>query len=451
MFIGIKNFHYSYKYILSILITTSLSLFVHLFSACSNNGTTESDPKEELTPEVYFTLKIDSEWLTLDSKDNWIIIHDENGQLLDYREYKNGDNLIFETLSNTLTDKLTITTFSYNTSPTLNTYSITTYPDIPKSSTWTFKHSPLISKPLVDNNTTGKFSITVDNIPEFKKHVLSGDNRINNANSNITISPDPRYDSLNITDIDLFERNDYILTILDGNGNLKHLKINNVQNNDHLNFDYNNFNDFDDYLNINLDSPMQTNLEVLALKETLNDDLGVYTLDHNLDFSYIGQTKNFVKIGYLDMFKKYKIRFNLNYEDYSIHYRRRGDKVKSLNIPTKPDFNINVSALSDFNLTISSDYVRQISYWHTPNDLINDNKNKVVWEISSDSNSNLNFPGLPDDIKNTYPNLDLNSLKYSGTTLFLKSESQSDFINNSFVINKADEEFELLFMFIRNN
>ncbi|WP_298534873.1 hypothetical protein [uncultured Algibacter sp.] len=439
-----------------------LSLLTLLFYSCSSNddntqnpeikGETEI-PEEEKTPipEVYFSLNVDNEWLNESTIDSWIIIHDENGNLLNYSKYKNGANLTFDALANEITKNLTISTLNIKkTESNQEIYTIDTYPDIPQKSIWNFKKPPAPNS-LTENKVIGKFSVKVDNIPGVQKHTLSCDNRIGGSNGNITIGSNPKLYMLNINEVNLFERNNYILTILDNDNNLKYIWLNNVQDGDDLNLDYSDFNQFDSYLNIGLPSTQRIGIRVYTMEKDVNATSGVYTLDHNFNSAYWGLRQDFVKIGFLDIFKKYKLSFTVDLGNCTYNYGKNGNKPENLIIPSKPELTIQDTSIENFSFTTSLSYMRQVSRWKTPSEIFNNTGFETSWTISSDSKSELNFYDIPEEIKNAHPNLDLNSTKYYGTWLYLKNESQADFINRSFVTNERRVEFESESVFFRNN
>ncbi len=433
----------------------SIILFSVLLFNCSKNDAEQPEPQKEedkeetLVPEVYFSLNINNAWSSDTSEHNWIIIHDENGDVLDYARYENGDALTFEALEDEVTENLSITTLNYNTTGGEN-YIIKTYPNIPKKSVWSFKNLPPAEELLI-NPEIGTFNIVVDNIPGIQRHSLSGDNRINAENSTTTLGSNPALYALHIDNIKLFERNNYLLTILDDDNNFKYIQLNDVKNDDNLNLDYSDFSDFDHYLNIDLPSAQAPNTSVLALENDINSNVGVYTLNHDFDPSYWHIPQNFIKIGYLDAFKKYKVRFDLNLDGCRYNYRKNGDKTALLTIPSKPDFTYEDESISNFSFSTSASYIRQLSRWETPLEEINNTGFKVQWTIYSDSETSLNFYDLPEDIKNMYPDLSISSMKYGSTTIYLKSESQSDFINHMFVTNEKVLEFEYETLFFTSN
>lgn len=60
------------------------------------------EPKENINPipKTLFTLNVAADYPTA-NKDNWIFIHNEAGELIDYKPFESGQNLKFETTKNT--------------------------------------------------------------------------------------------------------------------------------------------------------------------------------------------------------------------------------------------------------------------------------------------------------------------------------------------------------------
>lgn len=442
---------------------SSLFLFTLFLAGCSKteekifienqeNPDIEEEPEVlEQVNETYFTLNVAPNWLSEDSIDNWIIIHDENGNLLDYSKYKNGDELSFEAINDSVSENLRITTLSYfkYTSEEKRNYYLNTYPNVPKNSIWNLKILSSTGDALLENPIIGKFNLKVDNIPGVKIHTLSVDNRINNQSANIKISEsNSQYYQLNINEIDLTERDNYFLSILDGDNNLKYIFFDNIQNGENINLDYQDFKDFDSYLNIDL--PPQQYLKlyptVLAYPEYTTQTNAVYTFNHPYDSSYWNLGLDFIKIGYLNEFKKYEIRFELSLDGYSYNYVKIGSKTNNLSIPEMPNITYKDYSIYDFSFSTNTEYHRKTNTWK-----YNSDNSSTTWSIFSDSKSNLNFNHLPEEITNTYPDINIDAMKFNRSELYLIGESQTDFIKNTFVANDKAIEYEHASISISHN
>ena len=90
-------------------------LLVLIFTNCDKiEETNQISPELELSNEItYFTYKPNS-YIETSESDNWLVIHNQNGKLLDYQAYEKNDILVFTALDTTLiaTESLVITSLT---------------------------------------------------------------------------------------------------------------------------------------------------------------------------------------------------------------------------------------------------------------------------------------------------------------------------------------------------
>lgn len=183
--------------------------FLFIFTLCilyincskSETPTTISDPEidkgeedtEPTTPqepifETYFSLSVDESKDT-SITDDWILIHDFNGNVLDFKSFETGDQFEFEDLNTNLTDQINISFFSFistaNSVLPYDQYTINTFNKIEKGSTWVYKE---IEFPDYYSTSTGDFSVDIENVPsEFagELNFIVSNARINSSYSSI--------------------------------------------------------------------------------------------------------------------------------------------------------------------------------------------------------------------------------------------------------------------------
>lgn len=413
--------------------------------------------KEEAPPEkpeisnndIYFSIMVADEYIP-ENIEEWIIINDKNGNLLDYRQLANGSTTEFKALENEIPNQFTITTFRRAYLPSLNIsrFFLTTYPNIAKESFWNLEYFP--STPREVNPTVpGSFSLFVENVPNYIDYTLS---------SLESISPVRSYylqrgsNSLSLPEIHIYQQNRYILTIVDGLNNVKYKIFENTQDGQNLILDYNDFSFFENYLTISL--PNQE-IDYLYLINGLSEDVAYVGND---GFAY---HQNFIssedqlpfgqlKIGYLDIFDKHKIFFSIDMleDSYSYQYLKNGRPTFELAIPEKPDFNFQGESVLDFQFSADINYVYSSSQWITSENIEEQSQDQTAWTIFTEFNSITKLKEFPSEIIAQYPRLSLDNLQYQSTSLNLKSESYPDFIDRSFTpkesIGNTDYEKEIL-------
>lgn len=435
-----------------------------LFINCSKDETPAPNPdaKEQLEPkpEVYFTLNVADNYTPQDNED-WIIIHDNTGKILDYSQLENGSNYIFEALENDLPNSFSITTFRHVllTSSMASRFFLSTYPEILKGSIWNYSLSPNGGPRETNPTVPGLFSIEVQNIPGYIESTLS---------SLENISPIRSYtyqrgsNNLSLQEIDIYEDNNYLLSILDSNNDLKYTTVENVENNLQVVLNYNDFLNFDNYVIINLpNQEIEYTYFINGLAadiEYIGNDGFMY--QHNLILSEGKLPFNQLKLGYLDEFAKNKTYFSITMKDegYSYSYNKQGTRPEAIVIPEKPSFVINGESINNFEFTTSMEYLYSSSSWFAleetsgpPPELGGPNPDSTNWTVFAAPNSNPKIDEIPSQITAKYPNLNLDSLIYKNTNLYLKSRSYSQLISSfTTLVNQGNLDYETEVLNISN-
>jgi hypothetical protein len=428
----------------------SLLFFVFTFINCSNEELSlpqiddeQTDDEQKGEPEqiIYFTLNVSDQYI-FGENEEWIIIHDENGNLLDYEMLNGGSTLFFESL-NTEFNSITITKFLHQqlSNGETSRFFITTYPGIAKGSTWNYgtPNSPVNTD--VNPRISGSFSIQVDNIVPRYDFTISTFESIPSA----TYFETPFSSRLNMADVELFETNDYIISIFDGNNNLKYSFLENVQDGENRNLDYNQFLDFDTYVVIDL--PNQSVdydyfIDGLAESADYPRNSG-YEYQSNLSQFGTPPYRPQLKLGYLNRFDKFKTFFGINIEDdYRYSYYKQGDPPEAIVIPEKPVFERTGESIFDSSFTTSTEYSYLSSVWQvveetseTPPELGGPIPDSTTWAVYADSDMNTKVGTLPEELTSKFTNLNLEGIKYQSTALFVSPEPYSEFIARDFVTN----------------
>ena len=219
-----------------------LSFIVFAFFNCSKNEETkesiiQSEEIESENPvsspeiiekEVYLTVNIDANKNTTDSED-WIIIHDDNNNLVDYKPYESGDKITFSAYPDSITSTLSITKFSQvidyvndindGTSPQTRSeigkkYEISTTNGLKKGEVFNI-NSTVLNEPQ-NRTKVGEFNITIEDIPQIKNLNISTKNGV------IPYSYSPSGEGNELIDyketlIQNEGEEEYLISILDGN------------------------------------------------------------------------------------------------------------------------------------------------------------------------------------------------------------------------------------------
>jgi len=391
-----------------------------LFINCAKDDTLtlDSDSRKEPRPEeikpelgevnepdiqVYFTYSSYPR-----DADNWIIIHDSEGQLVDYKKIEDGGPVEFSAIKDSIPEKISITEFFYSIDGVNNAFhSLMTYTDINPGSVWNNFHNP------PQGNLIGKFSLGIENVPGLKSNILSTprgplsavDLQINGDFNNLT---------LNLNDIPLYENEDYLLSIYDNSDDHKYIFLTEPKDGLDSIIDYSQFLDYDTYLEIDLPA---NDFVLLHTYGYADDDPNYFwvgqTFSFNLDFS----SPSTIKAGYLENYKRYRTEFSFRNDGYSYSYTKNGTKIENITIPPQPSFALNDDSV--YNLSFTSDIIFKTKntrhfYSFTDTEGIN---SQTTWSIYSCENSEHRVGELPEEVLLGYPAISLENLELQSVNL----------------------------------
>ena len=420
--------------------TIAIALFSCIFFiACSKDSTpTEtqeqtSEPNEESSPQeepeevAYFTYVIDAGIVYPESSENWIILHDENGALLDGRSYVPGDSLVFSKKSDELPENLNVTLFSYSIQPNPSTeiinHGFTTFSDIEINSKW---KTNAASQGSGSSNpeTTGFFEFNLKGVaPPHDFWYNQFHSKYGIVNSGYTITDgenglqDYRYEAVRIRE----GADDFMYSRLDSEQNLKYYLLENMTNGDIIEVNYSAFNFYDSYLDLPFSDGAYYEIEVNAYEDDQNFDnlgFGGYKLINITGNNSSGP----VNPGYLDRFTKYRTRIKLGGEGYSYDFLHYGGQPDQVGPPSSVNFSVADNSIKNFRFDTEIPFVRRRVNFFNSNER-NGTTFITSWNFLSNSNENPNIDEIPTEIINRFPEMNLDNLPYSYTVLHLNSST----------------------------
>ncbi|MBN8575690.1 MAG: hypothetical protein J0L66_02050 [Cytophagales bacterium] len=348
-----------------------------------------------------FTLKVDRSYLT-ESTDNWIVVHDEDGKVLEFKSFESGDELIIETqksLNNSNTLGVTIINYYHTPSPFQSNYQIETYFDYPIGSQMTLEQIAATEDPVGD--LIGTFDVRLTSLGYLDTYSLTnkygrtcgGSGSTNEYNSEINFQ-------CSIEDI----AKDYILIASDNQGNLRHQRLEDVQNGSNFEIDFRNMQNFDEYFEFNF--PQSSNVFVIVEGQEIGQlSVNGYTLQYHFQ----SDTHNKVKVGYLNSLTNYSTWFS----SAPYTYFNKGSKPDpNFSFPALDEFSVQNKKIEEFTSTAANDFVYRKSFF-VYRDPTN-SKLIVNWTVNSSSHNHL-LEQLPDEILEIHPLLNFHNLVYSRT------------------------------------
>lgn len=423
-----------------------LSFIVFAFFNCSKNEETkesiiQSEEIESENPvsspeiiekEVYLTVNIDANKNTTDSED-WIIIHDDNNNLVDYKPYESGDKITFSAYPDSITSTLSITKFSQvidyvndindGTSPQTRSeigkkYEISTTNGLKKGEVFNI-NSTVLNEPQ-NRTKVGEFNITIEDIPQIKNLNISTKNGV------IPYSYSPSGEGNELIDyketlIQNEGEEEYLISILDGNYTHRYFLFSNPENQE-LIINYSEFKLFESTLEVEIpiNSNYLINIGGFDIDEPFNYFGGYKLLDIPLNSYNINS--NLISLSYLSKFSNYRTRFILETSDYSYYKTQFGSRLDKLIIPENPNFKINnESTFENFHFSTTTDFISSIYTWrHIEGNYPYGNYNITTRSIETPKNTKKIVGNIPLEILEKYPDINLDKIKPYKTFLNLQ-------------------------------
>ena len=400
-----------------------------LIAACSKDSTVEEpngnleNPTEEpsqISREIYFTYNSNPPTNPQEDSENWVVVHNSKGEILNYRKYEIGDDFSFESRTDSITPKISVTYITINKSSDVEDYQINTTTDLEKGFIQNINFFPSeIENPIEE----GQFDITIKNIPlredpGFSNIKISSEiGRLGgtatgtvypNGMRDMTLSNIPKYDGLE----------EYFIAIIDENNNLKFYPVYNSGVED-LELDYQTqFVLPDKEISFNLPPHESFYLNVAGFRE--NQDFGEY-YEGALFSEVISSidtdiSTNPLRIGYSNHFPKFRTQFSIRFSDYSYYIGKYGSALEAINIPEKPNFVILDNSIQNFSYEVELDFNSANHTWRYTDSSTPNLRITAYWSISNPV-ENANVIGtIPNEILEEYPNLSINKLEYDSTT-----------------------------------
>lgn len=410
------------------------------FINCSKDETSTSDsdsqegPKQESETEIYFTLNTESPPNLTEESDDWVILHDVNGNLLGYSAYETGDKLEFEAPINVLTPTIAVTYLNYRTTNGNQYFEISTTVALNKGSMVNIGPNPPPTN--TDYTKTGEFNLFIEDIPDpfrnaspTKVELSSGRGRLGFSSGGTGLPNGTLELNLQIESYQGFD--DYLISILDGNNHLKYFYLNNpeVQN---LSANYmTDFLDFEKEIGIPLPPHTRFNLNIAGFKEDQDfSQYGGYWLHDVISVVNRDVVTNPLKIGYLNMFEKYRTLFNISMDGYNYSLSNYGQALDTLVIPEKPVMNVVDRSLNAFSFDIDLDFINALHKWDYQEGSSGDgNYIQTRWSLTAPKDFDPAIAELPEEILKKYPDINIEMIEYRSSSFNLPMENP-EFLSN---------------------
>lgn len=385
--------------------------------AVDSNSKEEPKPEEpnESESEVYFTYK--SPFYS--TSENWVIIHDENGRLMDYKLLdKEGKTYEFSISKDEASDEFSVTTMindPHSNDPTKFNHWLATYTNVKKGVIWDRSaQQPSSLQP----EKIGSFEIAVTDIPRgpYVIYISTTSGRVFELTSKP--SQENGTTTMSFSNVAIYKDETYFIHLLDANNFYRYIPLGHPDNNANLQLSHGDFLPYDSYSEITL--PPYESISYTSIGYTQNGLLD-YHPSRGTFFTHTFGVKDVsnVPLGYLDGFEKYSTTFSIQMEEYGYGITQFGERIMEISILPKPSFSLIDSTIYDFECSTDMDFVRKQVGWNTGNfDSLSSNTQWVVYSLGTTSHA---VGILPNEITSKYPTLNLDKMKLTSVNLFARS------------------------------
>lgn len=397
-------------------------LIVVYLSSC--NPTEESSP----TTRKIFSLQVDANYSDVE---NWFIIHDLDGNIIDYGEFKNGDKLDIETDKALRENKMNLTFLrSYDFTSSIS-FNLQSFLSIESGATWTLK-SPAL--PPTTPPQSGVATIEISNVFDFYMYAFS---------NKLGKSGDAEAWSGGIGLLKFYPQlyigaSDYLVSIDQGFGNPKYKFFENLSDKTVIKLSSNDLQEFDSYVEVSF----QPTKDIFVYVQGYEPDRPTFFTGYRMYEGIFPHTvdKSSLKIGYLNRFDRYLSTVTVNYTNKGYFYTKSGAKPTSINFPFNLTVNLNNKSFSDFSYTTSGDFKFRSTTFDFK-DLVSTPKVFVTWNVIGEPGNQIKGD-LPPELKAKFPQIQTNKLIHLSSSFFTNGQSYKDYIN--FILNRTseDEAFE---------
>jgi hypothetical protein len=406
----------------------SLIILVFVFG-CSKTETLQQSPNQEIIEEekeesikepitsTYLTVKTGCK-LSTGSSGNWIMLHDENGLIIDFKPYELNETITFQALESQQPNQFSITSLSVNEFLGNVWHRLNSIAEIKKG---TFLDFSCTTEETISNPILGNFKLIINNVPD--NPVVKGFNASNGHNNGIAYSESSNGGFITYeADLNIYQnKTEYLISVQDGNQNSKYYGLSDYNIDDEIVLNYLDFMTYDDYLNI--DYPLHSQLRILNVGYNV-DQKETYSLTQAFSQGASGGT---LRVGQLNRFDSYEFLFGVSLNlEYEYQFQISGALPDALVIPEQPSIVIENSSVNSFQLSTNiSNYINKKSSWIYSSD----EGITTTWDIESSENYSPNIGDIPAELLMQYPDLNLENLLYTQTSFKLNEEETIILLN----------------------
>jgi hypothetical protein len=399
----------------------SLYFFTFLIYGCNSSN------EPSLTSRNIFSLQVESNY---SGGENWVILHDINGEIIDYRAFKNSDKLVFENDKAIAEDKINVTILKYQESSGSISHIVESFLAVDAGITWTLKAPATLPTSLPQ---IGEASIEISNVSDFYMYAFT--NKIGSTGSSewsggtgiLKVNP-PLFAGAS----------NYLVSIDPGVANPKYKYFENLLDNDLIKLSLNDFQEYDSYLDVSF-PPTK---DVIVYVQGFESDRPTYFLGYLLyqGLSPYKADKTSLKIGYLNRFDRYLSTVTVNYLNSRYYYTKSGTKPASISLPFSLTVNLTNTTFKNYSYSVNGEFIYRSSSYES-RDLTSTPYKFVSWVVHAESGKKI-VGDLPAELRVKFPAIQTDKLVHLSSSYITKGHTYSDYINFNLNRTSQDDPFE---------
>jgi hypothetical protein len=382
--------------------------------------------KNEPAPaqKVYFKLNVGD--YPIDNAQDWVIIHDKDGNVIDTKKFGKGETLVFDTIADIKEFAVTLLKAYDPTGLGTTRYQLQSYYPEKSGAEWTLKKLFY----LIDDPGTLKGELSIQ---------VSGENlgspwRASASNRQSAYYPaQGTLSGFEFQNIEIGSNwNDYFVSLVDTQGTSYYKFLENVQPGS-MELSLDDCKPFDKTTKVTFPRGLTASLQVLAYHQVQKKEEQGFLIQSYNNFTDTADPASF-DLSYLERFTYYWIKFSAFYEGYSTNFESKGifpNAVKFTSLDTK----LANASFNNFELSGSSKFIRRYTWWQFAN-----STNHIIWTVQTSKNNFKNLT-LPAIIRQKYPSLDPAILEHNHTSLWEEGPSMENILEDEFKKGSLPDDY----------
>ena len=393
------------------------TIFLFCFFALISCKEETTEPLEEM-----FVLRVPADYPT-NNTDNWVMLHDLNGSLLDHKSFESGDTMVFQFTNSEITDQFIVTLFEYLQENGFTYYNLNSYSAIAQKQEWELTTS---QKPTstINNTIIGNFTLTVTDASQiFTKSLTARSGRWSS------------WPIQNVATQNIYEGDSsFLLSVETDLGNPRYKFLENVTDQGSYEVSFiNEMSEFDKKIDVTFPPTKDILLIITGYEKDQPMNGFGYELYNNLLFPNT-VTRSSISLGFLNRFDRYSTSLKVGYSGLEYIYSKKGSIPTSISLPLHMEFELIDKSLGNYSYTYSEGFsMRKTRYFHKD---IN-NSYSINWDVFAPP-IDTRIKELPDNFANLYPQFQLDKPVHYVTDFYVQHNvSYNDFIDINFKGKKS--------------